>query len=194
MKKTLSLLWVLGGLLFAVSCHSGEQSQEKNENDSTVVKLQTNISDTLAAKMDHLLNNYYHLKDAFVQTDSVAADAAAKNLNQSVEVISLSELKQDATKYDPAHASLESLKGEIAGLLGEKTMEGKRMEFQMISDITYDLIKTVGLKKETVYHTYCPMALDDKGAYWLSDSKTIRNPYFGNKMINCGEVKETLQF
>lgn len=193
MRKIFSLLLGFSILILAVSCHSGENNGS-NENDSTIVNIQTDVSDTLAAKMNVLLTDYYQLKDAFVETDSIAADEAAKDLKKSVEAINLNELKQNAAKYDNAQASVESLKGEIAGLLGEKTIEGKRMEFQMISGITYDLLKTVGLKEGTVYHTFCPMANDGKGAYWLSASKTIRNPYYGHKMINCGMVKETLKF
>jgi Cu(I)/Ag(I) efflux system membrane fusion protein len=32
----------------------------------------------------------------------------------------------------------------------------------------------------------------DTGAYWISDSKEIRNPYFGDAMLTCGEVKKEL--
>ena len=36
------------------------------------------------------------------------------------------------------------------------------------------------------------MANDDKGGYWLSIEKEIKNPYFGSKMLKCGEVKGTI--
>lgn len=35
------------------------------------------------------------------------------------------------------------------------------------------------------------MAFDNKGAFWLSEIEEIRNPYFGEAMLNCGEVHET---
>jgi Cu(I)/Ag(I) efflux system membrane fusion protein len=62
----------------------------------------------------------------------------------------------------------------------------------MVSDMLYDLIKNTGLKGDTVYHQYCPMAFDDKGAYWLSSQSAIRNPYFGKEMLTCGNTKDTL--
>jgi Cu(I)/Ag(I) efflux system membrane fusion protein len=37
---------------------------------------------------------------------------------------------------------------------------------------------------------FCPMAFDNKGAYWLQKNKTIINPYFGPKMLHCGEIRE----
>jgi hypothetical protein len=36
------------------------------------------------------------------------------------------------------------------------------------------------------------MAFDDKGAYWLSAESEIKNPYFGKKMLECGEVTDSL--
>jgi hypothetical protein len=30
-------------------------------------------------------------------------------------------------------------------------------------------------------------------ANWLSDQKEIANPYYGNSMLTCGSVKETLE-
>jgi Cu(I)/Ag(I) efflux system membrane fusion protein len=35
------------------------------------------------------------------------------------------------------------------------------------------------------------MAFDDQGAFWLSESEKILNPYFGKAMRFCGEVTET---
>ena len=34
------------------------------------------------------------------------------------------------------------------------------------------------------------MAFDGKGGYWLQDVKEINNPYFGAKMLRCGEIKK----
>jgi Cu(I)/Ag(I) efflux system membrane fusion protein len=194
MRKISSVLLGLIMLIFLGSCHSGGQKDQGSENDSTLVQMHSHISDTLAAKMNTFLNTYYQLKDAFVKTDSAAVNEAAIRLQENAKVLSLDELQADAAKYNQAHAAVESLQGEITGLLGEKTMLDKRSEFQMISDITYDLVKTVGLKGQTVYRDFCPMFNDGKGAYWLSSARIINNPYYGQEMLGCGEVSETLQF
>jgi hypothetical protein len=78
--------------------------------------------------------------------------------------------------------------------LGEKTLEGKRKSFQMISDQLYDLVRTVRYDRSVIYHDYCPMAFNDQGANWLSNTRDIRNPYIPKKMINCGEVKDSIDF
>jgi hypothetical protein len=35
------------------------------------------------------------------------------------------------------------------------------------------------------------MAFENEGASWLQRSKEIRNPYFGARMLRCGEIRET---
>jgi hypothetical protein len=45
----------------------------------------------------------------------------------------------------------------------------------------------------SVYVAYCPMANNNEGANWLSNDKEIKNPYFGDKMLRCGSVMETIQ-
>ena len=44
-----------------------------------------------------------------------------------------------------------------------------------------------------IYKDFCPMYNDNKGAIWLSESKEIKNPYFGKSMSTCGTVKEELK-
>ncbi len=47
-----------------------------------------------------------------------------------------------------------------------------------------------GITEGTVYKQYCPMANKNTGAYWLSNSKEIYNPYFGDVMLKCGRVSD----
>ena len=44
-----------------------------------------------------------------------------------------------------------------------------------------------------IYMQYCPMAFNNKGAYWFASDKEIMNPYFGDEMLHCGGVKETFK-
>jgi Cu(I)/Ag(I) efflux system membrane fusion protein len=40
-----------------------------------------------------------------------------------------------------------------------------------------------------VREVYCSMAFGNKGAAWLQPGDQIRNPYFGRKMLRCGEIR-----
>ena len=45
----------------------------------------------------------------------------------------------------------------------------------------------------TIYIQKCPMANNNKGAIWLSTDEEIRNPYYGDAMLTCGSVIDTLK-
>lgn len=45
--------------------------------------------------------------------------------------------------------------------------------------------KSGNIPAGTLYEVYCPMAK----AGWLQADKTVRNPYFGQAMLDCGQIK-----
>lgn len=49
------------------------------------------------------------------------------------------------------------------------------------------------ITKGEVFMQYCPMAFNNKGAYWFASDKEIMNPYFGDEMLHCGGIKETFK-
>ncbi len=64
----------------------------------------------------------------------------------------------------------------------------------MLTDAMWSLTRTVRYGGQKVYYQYCPMAFNNKGAYWLSNQREILNPYFGNKMLKCGEVADSVDY
>ncbi|HWY30051.1 MAG TPA: DUF3347 domain-containing protein [Candidatus Acidoferrum sp.] len=86
----------------------------------------------------------------------------------------------DGTKMLPAAVATEA-----EALSQAKDLESARAAFKPLSD---DLIKYLadhGAKSAYV-QVYCPM----KRASWLQDDKTVRNPYFGSAMSECGVIQE----
>ena len=77
-------------------------------------------------------------------------------------------------------------------LVKDETTEQKRIHFEKVSDAMFGMLRAADLRNAGVYRQYCPMAFNDKGAYWLSDVTDIKNPYFGKKMLECGEVTDSL--
>src|SRR5690606_27918878 len=67
----------------------------------------------------------------------------------------------------------------------------QREHFDVLSADIKDMVTIVGTDR-TLYQQYCPMYNDNKGGMWLSASNEIKNPFFGSKMLNCGEVQETI--
>ena len=143
-------------------------------------------------QLNTLFDQYIALKDAFVQSDVKKAKQAAQVVNEALSKVDMNLLTGDARMQwmDISGTIINQIKLiESSGKL-----EDQRKAFSDFSDQFYKAIKTFGLMGKTAYYQFCPMAFDNKGAYWLSESKTILNPYFGEKMIDCGETKETLKY
>ncbi|RYE22980.1 MAG: DUF3347 domain-containing protein, partial [Sphingobacteriales bacterium] len=151
------------------------------------------LSDVETNQLIGVVNNYYELKDAMVATNALKADEAADKLQASVDTFA-SNMKADTANYAVVKPYLDSITVGNKKILSVKDAgcEVKRIHFETVSNAMYDMLKITELKNAGVYRQYCPMAFNDKGAYWLSNEAEIKNPYFGKKMLECGEVTDSL--
>ena len=128
-------------------------------------------------KLNAVYQHYVHLTTALTNNDMGEAKIAAVAIEAGAkEVIGASGIAASSSRI--ANAS---------------DIEIQRASYAMLSKDMESLIKKEGLKGGELYVDFCPMALNDKGATWISASKEIRNPYFGDKMLTCGEVQETIK-
>jgi Cu(I)/Ag(I) efflux system membrane fusion protein len=136
-----------------------------------------------------VFTSYVNLKDAFVASDvSKVKDAASQTL-KSLSAMDMKLLKgTDHTNWMSYQTTMEKALKEIQT---SAAIDTQRKSFSSLSDALYKSVKAFGLGGLKAYYEFCPMALDG-GAYWLSTEQKIRNPYFGDKMLTCGSVKETL--
>ena len=142
-------------------------------------------------EMKEVLNAYLEMKNALVNSNASAADKAVAKMSSMVEAVDGSSLEGEGKEAWEQHASL--YKDKLAEMQHVQGLEEKRSYFSHISEIVYCTVKSFDLKEDMeLYATYCPMAFDGKGAYWIAETDQIRNPYFGEKMMKCGEVKEEL--
>ena len=92
--------------------------------------------------------------------------------------------------YDDIEQDLKEHAEHIGKSSGD--IKHQREHFVMMSDDVYDLVKAFG-GGQPLYHDHCPMANDNKGAMWLSETKEVKNPYFGGKMNECVKVQEVIK-
>ncbi len=136
-----------------------------------------------------LVSSYLKMKDAFVETNENAAKKEAQNVLSSLSKINMKLLKGDA--HIQWMRISKSLKNNLNGIIKMKGIEMKRSHFSIVSDKISEAIELFGINTEQpIYLEFCPMALDNEGAFWISKDKTIKNPYYGEKMLKCGEVKK----
>jgi hypothetical protein len=127
-------------------------------------------------KLGRAYDQYIKLKDALVASDKEAAKVIALDLHKTLV----------ETKSSAAAAS-------VAELLKATDLEGQRLSFSNLSNEMAIVVKGGKLSAGSLYVEYCPMANNNTGAFWLSNEKEIKNPYFGDMMLKCGSVKETIQ-
>jgi Cu(I)/Ag(I) efflux system membrane fusion protein len=147
------------------------------------------VSLAFQSQLTQLTEEYFKVKNSLVNDDAPATQKAASSIQGSLSKVDMSLVK------GAAHDSWMSIRSEIekaAGMMTKETDIAKqRTHFAPLSQAFLDLTETFGLTKDKVYKEFCPMAFDNKGAFWLSESEQIRNPYFGQAMLTCGEVKAT---
>jgi hypothetical protein len=164
-------------LLVLAACSNAEKPKQeepaqKVQNTSASTKVQ--LEDP---KVQSIFDKYLLLKDALVDS-----------------------------KYEPAQNAASALQEVLAGyegcentsLIAKKIAESKdlatqRKEFTYLSSDLIAMFNHATLKKGTIFVEHCPMANKGDGGYWLSSEKKIQNPYYGEAMMECGEVTQELK-
>jgi membrane fusion protein, copper/silver efflux system len=147
--------------------------------------------DKFTEQLSSFVNQYFELKNSLVKSDFQMTQSNAKKLEPVLNKIDMKLLDEEALSVWMKHYS--KLKKDIGRILTAKDIEKQRELFSALSNQIIETVETFGLKIETVFVAFCPMALNDKGAFWLSEIEEINNPYFGDKMLRCGEVKKTIK-
>ena len=190
---SLKYFYYLLFIFFFLSC--GEAEQEVTETTKTSAEKGISYSDSTRQSIAQILQAYYSLKDALVAADSVKSAADALTVGASIDALNLTSVKQaDTALYAEVSALPAIIKIAALNLSKTNGLEAQREIFETISDSLYELIKNLKPSGIQAYQQYCPMAFNDKGASWLSDTTHIQNPYFGKKMLTCGEVSKELRY
>jgi Cu(I)/Ag(I) efflux system membrane fusion protein len=171
-------------------------TDHSNHNNTATINnstdSQTNMETTMVVskQFQQQLNNvfeiYLNLKDALVADNGNNAKTAAQNLLKQLSKVNMKLLTNNEahTQWMAIHTEITKLTTYVSETYD---IEIQRDHFKDISTQLIKAIKLFGINK-TVYEQFCPMANDDHGAYWLSTSAAINNPYFGSKMLKCGST------
>lgn len=137
-----------------------------------------------------VIRTYLDLKEALVMTDREVASQRATLLTNALAAMPAGRLSGEAGVY--WNRQSEAMKKHSAALRDAKDIEDQRIQFEWISNLLIDMLKTTGMNQGPLFIQHCPMAFGDKGADWLSADPAILNPYFGDVMLRCGLVIDTL--
>mgnify|MGYP000328988321 CR=1 FL=1 len=149
-------------------------------------EMEMNFSNTFSSNFNEALPSYLKLKDAFVASDVTQVSTFARATAKKLKTISTEDLdtmeKQHLTK------SIEMLDA----ITTNDNLENQRAHFIILNTNIVPI--AMNIKSSSNYYVQkCPMANNNKGAVWLSREKEIKNPYYGDSMLTCGSVIDSLK-
>jgi hypothetical protein len=171
-----------------------------NINISTISKSSINIpSETISTyvvalntvSIKEIVSSYLQMKNAFTEDNSAGAATAGKKLEAAFKNFDKSALTAAQKKtYEDVEADAREHAEHIGANGGN--IAHQREHFELLSKDIYDLVKTFGAG-QILYKDFDPMVNNGKGAFWLSETKEIKNPYMGKAMLSSGSIKEEIK-
>jgi len=142
-----------------------------------------------------VFEEYLRLKDSLVEGMTDEAAGHAEKLDELMQGVDVSILSEKARR---AWTTLSSTIQEGLKKFAEtREIEAQRKAFDPLSEAFVKVV--MGFRhamKDPLVVFHCPMAFNQKGAYWIEGSEQRRNPYFGRTpfngqdMLQCGELIE----
>jgi Cu(I)/Ag(I) efflux system membrane fusion protein len=180
-----------GGPAMTGHNHGGGSKKMDATTEVTSMKVSNNeieIDEKAKNSLIPLFESYFSLKDALTEDDFERSKKDLKKLSESINQVNMKLFKGKSHKSWMTLSSKLKTNVEIA----EKTtqIDEVRNSFIVISKAIIQLNETFQPLNYPAYVQHCPMANNNKGADWLSKDKEIKNPYFGNSMQSCGELKK----
>jgi len=159
---------------------------ESNKNHSNMND-RIDVSKNFQAQLEKVFNRYIALKEAFTKDDANTAQKDAEKLRSEMAKVDMKLLKNMEAHNHWMTISKEIVSSAIS-ITKISDIEKQRGHFKHLSAHLSKAVKLFGVNQQ-VYEQFCPMADSNKGAFWLSLDKKIKNPYLGAKMPTCGSTK-----
>lgn len=183
--KLISIVYIF--LLTACNNSSNRTAKISKPNDTAQATASTPTKGDDTSSIKSIIAGYLQIKNALANDDGPGAADGGQALADAISHMDTASLTPPERKAFMDIADDIKENAEHCRVHGKK-IEHQREHFEMITEDMYSLVKSLD-PKETLYYDYCPM----KKYNWLSETKEIRNPYFGKKMIDCGSVKEVIK-
>lgn len=161
-------------------------NQQMMQDESAMMgDMEMNFNKAFSSDFNEALPSYLKMKDAFVASDPGQVSAFAKATSEKLITIS----KEGLGKMEKQHLS-KSIE-MLDAISDNDNLENQRAHFVILNENIVPI--AMSIENTTNYYIQkCPMANNNKGAVWLSMEEEIRNPYYGDAMLTCGSVIDSL--
>ncbi|MEY8021333.1 efflux RND transporter periplasmic adaptor subunit [Muriicola sp. E247] len=167
-----------------------DHSKMEAETDHTAMEKRLKVSGTFKEQLAKVFDTYISLKNALAEDDEDMAKKQANGLLTSLKKVDMKLLTDDEAHNHWMTISNE-VKSSSESISETSDIEKQRGHFKHLSAHLSKGVRLFGVNQK-VYENFCPMADNNKGAYWLSLNEKIKNPYMGSKMLTCGTTESTI--
>ncbi|MDG5491199.1 efflux RND transporter periplasmic adaptor subunit [Psychroserpens sp. SPM9] len=175
--------------------HEGHLGMDNNasnkQTDHTNMNERLEVSEKFQQQLNSVYNEYINLKDALVKEDSKSTSTSASTLLNNLTKVNM-KLLSDNKAYNHWMSLEKEIKSSATSISETSDIKLQRNHFKHLSSHLINAVQLFGVN-EKVYLEFCPMADNNNGAYWLSKEEKVINPYFGEAMLTCGEVKQIIE-
>ncbi|WP_347173915.1 efflux RND transporter periplasmic adaptor subunit [Polaribacter uvawellassae] len=171
--------------------HLGMETKKTNKIDHSKMNERIKVSINFQNQLENVFNSYIKLKDELVNEDANNAMLTSKIILENISQVDMKQLT-DKNAHNHWMTIEKEIKVSANSISKSSDIKVQRDHFKHLSSHLINAIKLFGINKK-VFVDFCPMANNNKGAYWLSKQQKITNPYYGQAMLSCGEVKQILE-
>ena len=149
----------------------------------------------LGTALSQALADYLSIADQLASdsTDDIAAPA--HRLAAGVDAMLEVTIPGDEHFWH-THDEVATVRGKALELESSADIAAARLAFTDLSIALTKLLRTTGVPKQhdsDLEELHCPMFLENQGgSSWLQNSGSVRNPYFGAKMLTCFDRRSML--
>ena len=166
-----------------------DMADEGNHRGADAIK-SYDAPDQFRSQLNEIFNAYLPFSEALVNANVEKAHREAENLLSAINKVDMRLLKEEA--HGEWMSDLKVLTSAVKSIMDANNMSTLRKILPVLSDQLYQSL--VKFQVETGgFRMFCPMAFETHGAYWLSGTEDIRNPYMGHDMLTCGSVEQKLK-
>ncbi len=143
-------------------------------------------SESFQAAYHRYMDAYFGLKQELVAGEVDKSNKSFTDLKKNLAELMKMEVSA-TTRLLLSEGETERSKA-LNAISASSNLKEMRSGLAELAAFTLKLTSQFNDAKNPIYYQFCPMAEGNKGAYWLSTVKEIRNPYFGEAMLTCGET------
>ncbi len=176
--------------VFTIDASAQLQGKKSMMNHKKELSEQFEVSKKFKSQLQTAYDAYIKLKDNLIKSDAELVKNGASTLHKALQNVDMKLLTNNVAHKQWMILNKTLLSSSNA-ITNSEDINEQRKQFKVLSDHFILAVQSFGIN-EVSYKQYCPMADSDKGAYWLSKEKQVLNPYFGDMMLKCGEVKQEI--